>query len=132
MTRHAHTGTKLRKVMKGDYVRVVEDNFRRASEKEDKGKAHLDYGIRWEKGIYKVEKVTRGSVWIKKNTLIPIRFRRVHVQLVPRESVARKKYEDRPKLDDSHDPERKERTGAVQKDQTADEKYMVKKMERKI
>ena len=99
MTRHAHTGMKLRKVKKGDYVRVVTDKFRRLSEKEDKGKAHLDYGIRWEKGIYKVESATRGSVWIKKNTLVPVRFKRVHVQLVPRESAPRKTYEDHPKLD---------------------------------
>jgi len=45
--RHAHTGTKLRKLKKGDWVRIVEDKFRRATEKSDIGKAHLDYGIRW-------------------------------------------------------------------------------------
>ena len=33
---------------------------------------------------------------------------RNHVQLVPENSAARKTYDDRPVLDDKHDPERKE------------------------
>ena len=52
--RHKHVGTKLRKVKKGDLVRIAEDKFRRLAEKEEKGKAHLDYGRRWEKGVHKV------------------------------------------------------------------------------
>ena len=38
VVRHRHVGTKLRKVKKGDFVRVVEDKYRRLADKKDKGK----------------------------------------------------------------------------------------------
>jgi hypothetical protein len=97
-------------VKKGEFVRVVEDKFRRLADKSTIGKAHLDYGVRWEKGVHKVTKAARGSVWVQKpGQLAPMRYRRVHVQLVPKDSDARKSYDDRPKFDDKFDPERKQR-----------------------
>ncbi len=37
ITRHSKVGTKLRKIKKGDYVRIVEDKFRRLSDKSGIG-----------------------------------------------------------------------------------------------
>ena len=65
VVRHKHTGTQLRKLKKGDHVRIVEDKFRRATEKSDIGKAHLEPGIHWQKVIRLVEKATHSSVWNK-------------------------------------------------------------------
>ncbi len=123
IVRHRHVGTKLRKISKGDYVRIVEDKFRRLADKATIGKAHLDYGVRWEKGVHLVLKAARGSVWVKRpGELAPRRHRRVHVQLVPKNSDARKSYDDRPKFDDKYDPERAARTNEQQNEPSKEDK----------
>ena len=62
-----------------------------------------------------------------------MRYRRVHVQLVPKDSDARKSYDDRPRFDDKFDPERKQRKpNERQAPPSAEDKAHLLEMEKKI
>ena len=67
-----------------------------------------------------VEKATHSSVWIKTGLALK-KYKRTHVQLVPRDSEERKTYDDRPKLSDEHDPELKEKRPNVQQKEKSEE-----------
>ncbi len=95
----------MRKISKGNRVRVVDDKYRRIMEKDKLLKKPP--GVRWNKKTRVVTGVRRGRVQLQMD-FKKSWYARNHVQLVPENSAARKTYADRPVFDDKHDPERKE------------------------
>jgi hypothetical protein len=112
--RNETRGRRLRKIGKGDKVRIVDEKHRKRREKVKVGQTHTPPGLRWGKTVYVVLKIKKGSVQIKRG-LEPEWIQRPYVQLISEESDQRKEYTDRPQLDDEFDPEKAERGTPAQR-----------------